>query len=132
MKMHLELSSEEILQIKGIIEHQENKMCTVDNSLSTIWIHDKHYETEFRFCFNGHFKLVISRVCFVNRRCGTMTKLLEKMKGFCNKYDVHNITIQSVETPEMVNFCIKNGFSPSSNASFTLNGITLGDYVLTA
>ena len=103
MKMHLELSSEEILQIKGIIEHQENKMCTVDNSLSTIWIHDKHYETEFRFCFNGHFKLVILRVCFVNRRCGTMTKLLEKMKGFCNKYDVRNITIQSVETPEMVN-----------------------------
>lgn len=128
--MHLELSDEEISQIKDIIEHQENKVCDADNSLSTIWIHDEHYETEFRFCFNGHFKLVISRVCFVNRRCGTMTKLLEKMKEFCLKYDVHNITVQSVETSEMVNFCVKNGFKPDPNASFPLNDIILGDYIL--
>ena len=128
--MHLELSDEEISQIKDIIEHQENKVCDADNSLSTIWIHDKHYETEFRFAFNGHFKLIISRVCFINRRCGTMTKLLKKMMEFCIKYGVHNITIQSVETSEMVNFCVKNGFTPDPNASFPLNDIILGDYVL--
>lgn len=130
MKMHLQMTGDQIIHIKNIIEEMDHVVCTADSTFSTVWIHDEEFHTEFRFAFTGHIKLVISRVCFTHRRSGIMTTLLSKLKDICLEYDVHTITIQSVETPEMVNFCKKNGLRPDTVSSIEIGGIAYGDYIL--
>ena len=38
--------------------------------------------------------------------------------------------IQSVETEEMMNFCLKNDFKPNPLTTYELEGRILGDYIL--
>lgn len=38
------------------------------------------------------------------------------------------LVIQCVETQEMVNWCIKNGFASSPSNSMEVGGLILGDY----
>lgn len=52
-----------------------------------------------------------------------MTSLLSLFEDFCIRNQVKQILIQSVETPEMAAWCMKNGFIPDPNASFWTNNI---------
>lgn len=131
MKLHLEFTEAQITKIKEIIEHNEHVICTVDNTLETIWIHDDTFDTEFRFTFQGHHKLIISRVFFRNMRCGTLTTLLTELQKICIENNVHNIIIQSAETPEIVNFCNKNHFKPDPFSTMLADELVIGDYILT-
>ena len=73
--------------------------------------------------------LRISRVCFKNRRRGTMTSIVGILIDYCQREGISEILIQSVETPEMMAFCLKNGFVPSE-WNIPTEDVLLGDYIL--
>ena len=131
MELYLKLPDAEISKMKNIIEQKDEVSCDVNKSFGTIWIRSINSETEFRFAFLGTIRCIISRVCFEHRRCGIMTSLLDEIKRICLENGVHTIVIQSVETEEMMKFCLKNGFKADQNASFVSeDGLLLGDYIL--
>lgn len=65
----------------------------------------------------------------MNRRQGTMTKILECLKNYSYKNGFKFILIQSIITKEMSNFAIKNGFVPDEY-TMDFEGTLLGDYFL--
>ena len=129
MSMHLEFTDEQIQRIKFVIDQKDETDCAINRSFNTVWLADN--ETEFRFGFLGRYKLVISRVCFAHRRQGILSDILGILKSICLENDVHNITMQSVETKEMIAFCVKNGFIPDKYSTFQdEEGDIYGDYIL--
>ena len=52
------------------------------------------------------------------------------LKNFCKRNGIPRIVIQSVETKEMSNWCIKNGFQPDEYASMPIGGFVIGNYLL--
>ena len=75
-------------------------------------------------------QLVVSRVLFRRRRQGTLTTLLPKLTEICKAHQLNQIVIQSVLTPEMAKWCIKNGFSPHKYHSYSTYAGIIGDYLL--
>ena len=130
--MHnLTFTENQLETIKNIIEDKDQQKCTVHKSFNTVWIHGETSDTEFRISFLGNFRLIISRVKFQNQRCGIMSTLLEELKEICLENNVHTICMQSVETKEMINFCIKQQFKPDPYCTFDYDGDIYGDYLLT-
>lgn len=61
--------------------------------------------------------ITVARVSFLNRRKGMMTKLYELLTEHvkeCNDLDA--ILIESVVTPEMKYWCLKNGFTAQESS----------------
>lgn len=130
--MHnLTFTENQIKTIKNIIEDKDHQKCTVHMSFNTVWIQGETSDTELRISFLGNLRLIISRVKFQNQRCGIMSTLLEELKEICLENNVHTICIQSVETKEMINFCIKQQFKPDPYCTFDYDGDLYGDYLLT-
>ena len=92
----LELTKEQIQQLVDTIESKQDCHCSVSNSMRTIWITSSDGENELRVAFLGNFALVLSRVEFAHKRCGTMTAILFALKKICEENGVHRIIIQSV------------------------------------
>jgi hypothetical protein len=109
------MNTETELQEELISEISRRNDCKIksDVSFKTIWLHDEGYETEFRYAIFMK-KVIISRVCFNHRHAGSMTACLEILKKYAKKLDYDIIAIQCVETFEMMNWCNKNNFMPSS------------------
>lgn len=126
----LELTEEQTQQLVNIIDEKQDCICEVSNSMHTVWITSDDGENELRVAFLGRFALVISRVCFENKRRGTMTTLLSVLKEICESYGVHRIIMQSVLTKEMEAFCRKSGFTPDQNSTMEVDGVLIGDYFL--
>lgn len=126
----LELTEEQTQQLVNIIDEKQDCICEVSNSMHTVWITSDDGENELRVAFLGRFALVISRVCFENKRRGTMTALLSVLKEICESYGVHRIIMQSVLTDEMEAFCRKSGFTPDKNSTMEVDGVLIGDYFL--
>ena len=118
----LELTEEQTQQLVNIIDEKQDCICEVSNSMHTVWITSDDGENELRVAFLGRFALVISRVCFENKRRGTMTALLSVLKEICE--------MQSVLTDEMEAFCRKSGFTPDKNSTMEVDGVLIGDYFL--
>lgn len=116
-------------ELTTIIENNDN--CHLEMHIEyngNIWLHTKNYETELRYIpFVNN--LIVSRVQFQNKRCGCMTKCMEKIIEYAEELKVNMITIQSVMTEEMENWCRKNHFIPKEGATMLLEGVTVGDYV---
>lgn len=130
--MHkLTFTENQIETIKNIIEDKDHQKCIVHKSFNTVWIHGETSDTELRISFLGNLRLIISRVKFQNQRCGIMSTLLEELKEICLENNVHTICMQSVETKEMLNFCIKQQFKPDPYCTFDYDGDLYGDYLLT-
>ena len=91
----LELTKEQIQQLVDTIESKQDCHCSVSNSMRTIWITSSDGENELRVAFLGNFALVLSRVEFAHKRCGTMTAILFALKKICEENGVHRIIIQS-------------------------------------
>ena len=72
----LELTKEQIQQLVDTIESKQDCHCSVSNSMRTIWITSSDGENELRVAFLGNFALVLSRVEFAHKRCGTITAIL--------------------------------------------------------
>lgn len=121
-------SDEDIAELKSILEKREHIPMLCNREMHGIWLHDENWESELRLSLLLNFRLTVSRVCFLHRRQGTMMAVLYYLNDFCHKHKIPELLIQCVETPEMVNWCNKNGFSPDPNASFELDGYRFGDY----
>lgn len=128
--LHLTFTEPQIATLKKIIETQDHQSCIVTKSFNTVWIQGEESDTEFRICFLGNLKLIISRVKFQNQRQGILSFLLEELKKICLENDVHVICIQSVVTKKMINFCLKHHFEPDPYATFLNDGDIYGDYLL--
>lgn len=96
--------------------------------MSGIWFVSDESDMELRLLLLMHFRLTVSRVCFIHRRQGTMTKVMAFLEAFCKKHCIPEIVIQSVETKEMSNWCQKNNFQPNPSASMQINDFITGDY----
>lgn len=123
-------SDDEVSELIALLKEKEKTEIACIPQIMGIWLHDSSWHTELRLLVLPRMKLTVSRVCFQNRRQGIMTEVLKWMKRYCRKHSISRICIQCVETKEMANFCNKNGFAPEPTASFEMNGIVFGDYVL--
>ena len=124
------------LRDRLIREISERNHCDVEcnRSFQTMWIHNADYSTEFRYVILMD-KLIVSRVCFNNRRKGCMTACLDILKEFSNILGYNQIEIQSVETFEMMKWCNKMEFIPRDYNLHIIDDINkrtllIGDYDL--
>lgn len=121
-------SNKEVADIQATLQRREGVPMQVEKELSGFWFHNGNWESELRVIFLSTFRLTVSRVCFIHRRSGTMTEVADYLEDFCRTHHIPELVIQCVETPEMVNWCKKNGFSPIPSASMIFDGVILGDY----
>lgn len=129
MIFDMPLTEEEIAEIKELLETKDHCKVIPQKSFNTIWFHGDNGETELRLNFLGNLKLIVSRVCFHNRRQGTMTAVVQLLDKYCKKYGIVKLCIQSVETKEMSDFCKKWDIKPDPYASFQINGFMAGDHI---
>lgn len=97
--------------LTSIIEQYNH--CKIDCNISfhTTWLYCKDNNTEFRYCILAN-KIIVSRICFANRRNGCMTACFEILKQFADTLGYSVIQIQSVLTYEMQQWCLKHSFIP--------------------
>lgn len=113
------------------IESHNDCVIRCDESFHTIWLHDETYENEFRYTILAN-RIIVSRVCFLNKRNGCMTACFELLKKFSDQESFSTIEIQSVTTYPMMMWCLKNDFEPSRDCMDFVDddgrNITIGDY----
>lgn len=112
-----------------VIESADNCVLSTLVNFRELWL-ESEQGTELRLLALQDFSLTISRVNFINRRQGTMTKVFQILKQFCEERQIGRLVVQSVLTPEMAAWCEKNGFEPDKYASFPANGFISGDWVM--
>lgn len=122
------LDDHTIEEILHVMEKNESCKIDVHRGIREVWFQNRALETELRVLTLFNIQVTISRVFFVNRRCGTMTKIANILERFCRSNNIPRLLVQSVETPEMSNWCLKNGFFPVPTASFEYLGVKLGDF----
>ena len=123
-------SNTDIIDLSRLLQEREGVEIRCNPQISGIWLHDENWETELRLLILADIRITVSRVCFRNRRQGTMTVVMEWLVGFCRRNKIPTICIQSVETWEMAAFCQKHGFRPNPLASMLCNqGFVIGDYL---
>lgn len=122
-------SAAEQEELRLLLEKQEGIPIQWKQEMSGVWYHSENWESELRILFLANFRVTVSRVCFIRKRVGTMTRVEEFLEQFCRRHGIPEILVQSVETKEMAAWCIKNGFTASPVASFELDGVKLGDYI---
>ena len=120
-----------VSQLHNLIEKAES--CSIEDhrGIREIWFRGDNGETELRLLSLMGRRITLSRVCFVNRRQGTMTKVKELLEAYCIENHVPKLVIQSVETKEMSAWCFKNGFQPDPYTTFDFNGFIAGDFIKT-
>lgn len=119
--------NELVRELKEIIEDNEEIDLSYYKNFTTYWIHDEGYNREFRIAFVGD-RIIISRVCFENRRRGCMTRCFESIKRYALENGIREICIQSVLTQEMMAWCLDNDFRPNIYC-MKVDGVIIGDYI---
>lgn len=130
MELFKDIDEITIEKIKKIIEIKNGEKVNANKTFQTWWITgtDAESELEFRVSRLGNSTLIISRVNFPVRRVGTMTNIFLILKQFCEKEKISHITVQSVETKEMMDWCIKNGFT-AAEFNIQIEDVFSGDYI---
>lgn len=121
-------SDSDILKLQKFLETREQTPIACHREISGIWLQAQGQETELRLLLMGDIQLIISRVCLVNKRRGTMTAILDQLVSFCREHRIKRLVVQCVLTAEMAAWCKKMGFTPAPYASFAVNGVIYGDY----
>lgn len=117
-------SEEDKQNVKKLIEYKNPCNLNITESFNTIWYRDPESETELRILFLGDIKMTISRVAFKNKRVGTMTDIYNYLLNFCKEKGIKKIVVQSVETKEMADFCLKHNLQPNEYC------MDAGDYLM--
>lgn len=117
-------SEEDKQNVKKLIECKNPCNLNITESFNTIWYRDPESETELRILFLGDIKMTISRVAFKNKRVGTMTDIYNYLLNFCKEKGIKKIVVQSVETKEMADFCLKYNLQPNEYC------MDAGDYLM--
>lgn len=121
-------SKKEAEALRELLEEAEGTPVQYTPGLREIWYRGENTEMELRILFLFNFKITVSRVCFTRRRKGTMTKVFDFLMDFCRNKQIEKIVVQSVETPEMAAWCLKNGLIPDIASSFFMENYYIGDY----
>lgn len=113
------------LPIIGLFAQDSNysleKVFTFYNSLQIVgYDGDKKSKLEMQYKVHPDNDIVVSRVKFVNRRQGNMTKLYKMLQNIQREYGAGDIVLESVISDGMISWCEKNGFvrSPKNFANF--------------
>ena len=122
-------SEENVAILKEILENSEEIKVICGKEMSGIWLHDEAFEMELRLLLLGNIRLIISRVQFIHRRRGTMTKIYQALEQFCRDNGIQEIFVQCVLTIEMANWCLKNGFEVIPSSGIEMDGFISGDYI---
>ena len=120
----------DIKELSAIIKEKGHVDVEPHIEMSGIWLRSADNMTELRLLTLVDIQVIVSRVCFTHRRVGCMTAIFEWLKEFSHRNGIHRILIQSVETKEMANWCLKNGFHPDANASMQIDDFIVGNYLL--
>lgn len=123
------LSAEEKENLCVFLEQQEGVPISVHEGIRELWYQSDDRRSELRLLFLFNHRVTVSRVEFINRRKGTMTKVMSYLEDFCKRNNVAQLVVQSAETPEIVNWCVDRGFEPDPNSTFVADGILMGDYI---
>ena len=126
----LNISDNILQQIKHIIDKKEHCDCKYYITGSSVWFQVQGQETELRILTLGDYSMTISRVEFVNQRCGTMTAILQLLLDYCKKNGIKKFIVQCVHTPEMANFCLKHKIKPDPHATIEIDGFLSRDYYI--
>lgn len=126
----VKFSNSDTMELVAIIKEKDHVCVDAFMEPSGIWLRSPNEETELRLLTLGDFQVTVSRVCFSHKRAGCMTAIFGWLKNFCKRNGIPRIVIQSVETKEMSNWCIKNGFQPDDYASMPIGGFVIGNYLL--
>lgn len=127
---------EEELKDALISEISKRNDCQIEceKSFHTMWLKNDSWDVEFRYVIFMD-KIIVSRICFKKRHQGCMSACFEILKSFADKLNYHTVEIQSVETYEMQQWCMKNGFKPNDYALAITDDkgrdVIVGDYDLT-
>lgn len=102
-------------QIVGLFAEDANyelRECYVDSNRLFIEGYTKGKKNQLMLRYNNGEKnnLVVARIEFIHQRKGEMTELYRILKRIQHKYHTGDIIIESVQTPEMEEWCIKNKF----------------------
>lgn len=117
-----------VSNIKEIIETGDETQINAHEILSSVIFYSQEKETELELAVLNNHSIIISRVMFENQRRGTMTKVLNEIKSYCNKENISKIIVQCAITKEMINFCLKNN---RVFADYNTDGLgDIGDYIL--
>lgn len=121
-------SDNEIHGLISLLEKREQTTILFHREMSGVWFYDENREMELRILLLADIRLTISRVCFIHRHQGTMTEVFHWLVEFCKVHHIKEICVQSVESKEMANWCIKNNFVPDPNSTFPMDNFICGDY----
>lgn len=97
--------------LTSVIEQYNHCKLDCNISFHTTWLYCKDNDTEFRYCILAG-KIIVSRICFTNKKSGCMTACFDTLKQFANILGYSTIQIQSVLTYEMQQWCLKHNFIP--------------------
>lgn len=97
--------------LTSVIEQYNHCKLDCNISFHTTWLYCKDNDTEFRYCILAG-KIIVSRICFTNKRSGCMTACFDILKQFASILGYSTIQIQSVLTYEMQQWCLKHNFIP--------------------
>lgn len=114
------------IKIKREIELKNKTILECNKQFNVYHIHNNDFSIEFRFTLLVD-TIIISRVCFINKRNGCMSKCYNIIKQACKLYKINKIVVQSVLTEEMSNWCLKNRFKPN-NYCIKVKNYLCGDY----
>lgn len=121
-------SPKDIAYVQRTIETREGETWTVHQGMRELWFRNSDFTAQFRLLFLFDIRMTVSRVAFKNRRVGTMTEIMKFCEQFAREKGVKKLVVQSVETPEMAQWCLKNGYKPNPAATMEINGLVVGDY----
>lgn len=128
MMENIKFSQADIAHVQHIIEKHEGEPWITCQGMRELWFRNGDSSAEFRLLFLFNMRLTVSRVAFKNRRTGTMSEIMTYCEKFARNNWVSKIVIQSVETPEMAQWCLKNGYQPNPSATIEIDGLLVGDY----
>lgn len=124
----IKLDSSGIEYLVKLLSQTEGVPILSDQEFNGSWLHSEDWETELRLAIYCGQYIMISRVLLQNRRVGTMTHIFDWMRKYACENKLAGCMVQAVSTPEMVSWCLKNGFSPKLSTFYESNGCQYGDY----
>lgn len=125
--MH-KITTSEITSLVEMISAAEGTFISAEQELHGVWLHSADWTTELRLSIYCERFIMVSRVVFNKQRAGTMTKVFEWMKQYAITNGLEGCVIQSVYTPAMAAWCLKNGLSPKLSTCYESNGCQYGYY----
>lgn len=115
-------------ELCAILQEAEHTPITVLHERNGVWLRGDNGVTELRILLVGDYHLTISRVQVKYKRKGTMRRIYEVCREFCQANDISQICIQSVISKEMYCWCTSMGFTVNECTYFDAGSFICGDY----